>query len=523
MSKILLINTLPFPQYWENCSEPSWGIPLGLLNIGTYLSKNNLEVEIIDPVVDRNYLELIAENIKDAFWVGISTMTATVNSALYISKFIKNFDRNLTICWGGVHPTLYINSIVLNENIDYACWGEGEKFAVDLSRFLEGAVPIENVEGISYLDKGTVQFIPRKSFLDINEIAVPDYSLLDMNKYLYRTLSLSLEIKSKPTRLVSISSGIGCLYHCAFCWNTHPSQKFRLKNIENLIADIDHVVKGYDPDIIHLLGDLFFADKNRINGFLDHYEKRNYRFKWFTLSRVNYFRNTYINEDLLRRLKRNGCIWLGFGVESGSDKIRKKLSKRITETQVMETARLLDKCDIAAAFSFLMGLPYEKRQHNLESIAMMKRIKSIYPKVMFNFSYFSPYPGTPLYEEAIENGFVPPEGLEEWSLLQDEATRAGIKSEIVPWYKRSEWHYFLNIVHISLNRGGFSNTSPMAAMIFMVQRIVLDFSFKVRSALGFWRWLGLEGLVIKALNLMRRIPGFIPKLEKSPELEYMEE
>ena len=518
MKKILLVNTLPYPDYWQYREEPDIGLPLGLLNIGTALSQDGYSVCIIDPVVERNYLELIKGNLNECLWVGLSTMTNGVFSALEISKYIKSIDKNIPICWGGVHPTLFTESTVENEFVDYVCWGEGEKFAIDFSKFIGGKLPKEQIEGLGYSENGKFAFIPRTYFLDINELGIPNYHLLDMEKYLYRNISISPQIKVKKSKFIAINSAVGCPYSCTFCWNTHPSQKARLKNIELLMANIDYVVKEFNPDIIHLQDDLFFANKRRFLSFLDEYEKRDYRFKWFALCRVNYIGEDYINDEIITRMKKQ-CLWLGFGIESGSEEIRQKLNKQIGEDNIYDTAYLLGKHDFIASYAFMTGLPFEKREDTVKTVHLMKRIKSLHSKAEFSFQYFRPYPGSPLYEEVIRAGFSPPSKLEEWSILHDKTTSGGVRLDILPWFKENEWSYFVNVVGISLNKEHrvFRSSFKLGYILGIIKDVMFRVSFTVRSFSKYWAFLGFEVKLNKlishlvSLNRIVRIPVYIKR------------
>ena len=86
---VMLVNTLPRLDYWNVTKEPVLGIPMGLLSIGSVLHENGYPVKIVDPVVDKDYLDIIGANLNDCLYVGISAMTAGVASGLEISEYIR--------------------------------------------------------------------------------------------------------------------------------------------------------------------------------------------------------------------------------------------------------------------------------------------------------------------------------------------------------------------------------------------------------------------------------------------------
>jgi radical SAM superfamily enzyme YgiQ (UPF0313 family) len=326
-------------------------------------------------------------------------------------------------------------------------------------------------------------------------------------------------LEPKKGKFIAINSAVGCPYKCTFCWNTHPSQKARLKNTESLMANIDYVVREFDPDVIHLQDDLFFANKSRFMSFLDEYEKRNYKFKWFSLCRVNYIGEDYINEKVIERLKKQ-CLWLGFGIESGSEEIRRKINKEIAENQIYDTAKLLGKYNLIAAYAFMMGLPYEKMEDTVKTIKLMKKIKSLHTEAEFTFQYFRPYPGSPLYDDVVRHGFTPPSRLEEWSILHDKNTSGGVKLDIVPWFNEDYWLYFLNFVGNSLNKEYrlFKKNNKAGYFLGAVKDAVFNVTFSVRSFLNYWGFLGCEVKLNRVLsgviylNRILKIPSYIKRL-----------
>lgn len=476
--KVMLINTLPFPDYWEVQEKPGLGLPLALLALGTVLDQSGFEVIIIDPTVDRDYFFQIKSQLPGCLWTGLSVMTNGVSSALAISRYIKEESPNIPTVWGGVHPTLFIESVVEHEDVDYACWGEGEVFVLEFSEYLCGKREVNQVQGMSYMLDDNICFNPRDLFIDINQYGIPKYSLVDMEKYINRDIIISPRVKPIIGKFISINTGTGCPYKCSFCWNTHPSQHYRSKTIGNILEHIDYVVKAFNPDVIHFQDDLFFADKERFFRFLDHYEQCNYQFKWFTLCRVNYIHDNYINDDVCRRIK-DHCLWLGFGVESGSEAIRKHLRKEVSEEQVLRAAELLGKHKIPTAFAFMTGLPFESINDSVLTIKLMMQIRKLHPESEFTYQYYRPYPGSPLYDEAVAAGFQPPKTLDDWRVFSDKTASGGIRLDIVPWFDHEQWIYFSDQVEKRINR-------KQVGLDQYFESGLLGCSFFIRDKLKYW-------------------------------------
>ena len=64
--------------------------------------------------------------------VGISVLTPKVPSAFKIAEICKNINHNIVVVFGGHHPTVSPDEILLNKNVDFVVRGEGEKTFYEL-------------------------------------------------------------------------------------------------------------------------------------------------------------------------------------------------------------------------------------------------------------------------------------------------------------------------------------------------------------------------------------------------------
>jgi len=414
---IMLINTLSSLDYWSKTKEPVLGIPLGLLSIGSVLLKSGYTVKIVDPVVDNNYLDTIKTNLDDCLYVGVSVMTAGVASGLQISQFIRELKPSLPIVWGGIHPTLLPEQTLESKNVDFIVWGEGEYTCLELANLLRNEKPLIQIEGLGLRYNNSFIVNKRINFTHPDDLPFLSYELLDMNKYLYRELGSLTGVPGKA-KVCVLNTGIGCPYLCTFCVNTHPSQKFRPKSSRRVLAELERIVAQFDPDIIHIQDDLFFVDKNRVFEFFDQYKKRGYHFQWFSLARANYFRDDYLSDKFISQI-RGSCLWLGLGIESGSATMRNRLRKEVSAEQINRAVETLARNKVATGYAFMFGMPYETEEEMIETVKLILDIKRRHPEADFAYQLFRPYPGTQLFDEAIELGYKMPQSLEGWASLQD--------------------------------------------------------------------------------------------------------
>ena len=111
---------------------------------------------------------------------------------------------------------------------------------------------------------------------------------------------------------------------------------------------------------------------------------------WNAISRVD-----HINEEILYWMRKAGCVQISYGVESGSEKIRNFLQKKINTDNILNAFTLTQRYGIMARAYFIYGCPEESWQTIQETIDLIGRIKPL-STVFYILDIF---PGTRLYED----------------------------------------------------------------------------------------------------------------------------
>jgi radical SAM superfamily enzyme YgiQ (UPF0313 family) len=106
------------------------------------------------------------------------------------------------------------------------------------------------------------------------------------------------------------------------------------------------------------------------------------------------------------------------GAESGSDRVLEMVDKDVTVRGLIDANRRLAGAGIRPHYSFMAGLPGEKVQDIHATIGLMRRLRSDHPGAILSpIKGYIPYPGTRVFQRAVDDGFGPPRTLEEWSRL----------------------------------------------------------------------------------------------------------
>ena len=358
--------------------------PLGLAFLAACLLeyRANLQIEIIDGFLfsQDEYYNKIKNITADV--VGVSTTMSQLSQAMMIPHMVKG--KNTKFIIGGPGVVNLPSSRLYESGYSVICYGEGERTIVELVHVLENGLLLEDIKGISYLNKGKeVKTPPRELIKDLDEIPFPARDLLDMEKY------ISTWKKNMGIRLASLISSRGCPFSCRFCDKTTFGGIIRYSSPSRMIEEMKLLYDRYGAELVYFEDDLFTLNRKRVLEFCSLKEKELPGKMWGALSRVD-----TIDKEMLLRMKHAGCTHLSIGVESGSQKILNLLGKGITIEQIENVLQWVKDIGIKAELFLIIGVPGETQ----DDIEMTKRIiaKSV-PNFVY-VSYLTPIPGTEIYE-----------------------------------------------------------------------------------------------------------------------------
>lgn len=154
----------------------------------------------------------------------------------------------------------------------------------------------------------------------------------------------------------------------------------------------------YGVRYFHLIDDEFCLKKDFIFEFCKILKDRfDNKVTWGCAGRVN-----LMTEKLISTMADSGCVLIGYGIESGSQRMLDAMKKGVKVDQAKEAIRLTKKYLGWADCSFMIGTPGENWETIQETIDFCKEL-DLNPEVIF---FTTPYPGTELYKLAIKQGKI---------------------------------------------------------------------------------------------------------------------
>ncbi len=377
--------------------------PLGILFIAAVLEKSNLPVRITSSDVLKLKKNDIFREIRDynADAIGMSITTENRFEIFDLLKAIKaEFPKKLLIV-GGPHATMAgLDMVTQIPAIDLAVIGEGERTILEIAAWHEaGADPGElaAIKGIIFKLDGRPMFTGQRPMIEnLDPLPFPAKHLIPMDKY-----DFLWPVNGRMLRATNMITSRGCPFNCNFCptpftWGRHV----RGYSPERVIDEIRWNRDRFGAEVLWFFDDTFNYNSKRTEELcrLIIQDKMGIRF-------VAEVRIDILSYDLLALMREAGVQYISFGVEAGSERVRKDIiHKNISNAQVFQTVDWARQLDIKATAFFIFSHPTETWAEAKESLSIIDRIKD---KADITVSILHIYPGTELETYAKEKKLLP--------------------------------------------------------------------------------------------------------------------
>lgn len=364
--------------------------PLGLAYVGGYLKDRGVDVKLRDLEFDPELSTLGIEGIlrkERPRVVGISSTTPQMRAALQIARACRRVDPKIQVVIGGPHASALPEETAGYSEIDAVCVGEGEDTLLEL--VAQGG-PRRGIAGLVYRDGdgATITTEPRKVFEDINDLPLPLYEDLPVDKYGMAHRGHSMQILT----------GRGCPYTCSFCASVAVrGRSYRTRNADSVVAELRRWIGKYDATHFDFLEETFSTYKQRVVDLCRGIVDSGLRIDWTTSSRAD-----RIDHEILSAMKAAGCTEIAIGVESGDEQILARAAKGVKLAEIKRAFAMIKDYGIATYGYFILGLPYETEQTLQNTIDFAIELDIDYAQ----FSILIPLPGTEVWHLAEEGRVI---------------------------------------------------------------------------------------------------------------------
>jgi radical SAM superfamily enzyme YgiQ (UPF0313 family) len=389
--KILLIA-------YDNGSHISY-FPLGLAYIASACRNAGHEVNIYSQDVyhwpEEHLTTFLDSNHFDVVGMGVIGGYYQYRKLLKISDAINKSRQRPFFIIGGHGPSPEPEYFLRKTGADVVVIGEGEVTIVELLNAHELGKKLFFVKGIAFIDAGTfIQTPPRPLIQDIDNLPLPAWDLFPIEHHvLFRVFPET----PKNERCITVATGRGCNFKCNFCYRMDKG--LRIRSDESIVTEIKLLKKLYGIKHIIFWDELFMDSIARVKRLCNLFLEENLNISWECQGRLN-----YANEELLTLMKKAGCMFVNYGIESLDNQILRIMHKALTVEQIIEGVENTLTAGISPGLNIIFGNIGETEEILWRGVDFLLRydnhaqLRTIRP--------VAPYPGSPLYYYAIKHGLL---------------------------------------------------------------------------------------------------------------------
>jgi radical SAM superfamily enzyme YgiQ (UPF0313 family) len=343
---------------------------------------------------DEHLTEYLNKNHFDVVCVSIIAGYYQYRKLLTISTAINSSKNRPLYIIGGHGPSPEPDYFLRKTNADVVVIGEGEDTIVELIQAIADKSALSKVHGIAYMDGDKTKVTPRRTLVkDIDTIPFPAYNKFPMEYYRL----LRMPRCSKQDFVMPLLSGRGCTFRCNFCYRLDKG--FRGRGKEYIIEEISFLKKEYGISYITFSDELLMSSKERTVELCEAIIKADLGIKWDCNGRLN-----YVVPEVLDIMKRAGCVFINYGIEAMDDQILKNMKKGLRTNQVIKGIKATLSAGISPGYNVIFGNIGESKETLNKGVEFLLKYDDC--SEMRTIRPVTPYPGSPLYYHAIEQGLL---------------------------------------------------------------------------------------------------------------------
>jgi anaerobic magnesium-protoporphyrin IX monomethyl ester cyclase len=308
------------------------------------------------------------------------------------------------VAMGGLHPSALPLRTMEEETVDFVIQGEGFSTIPGLvDQLRSGISRFAGIPGLWYRGKSAVEHGPPPTPVkDLDQAwSAAAWDLLPMGTYRAHNWHCFQDIEHRQP-YGAIYTSLGCPYNCVFCCINAPFGKsgIRYRSPEKVVAEIDLLHERHGVRHLKIIDELFVLDERHYMKIVDLLVERGHDLNIWAYARVD-----TVHPRTLEKMKKAGINWLALGIESANPDVRDKASKRMRVKDIQQVVSTIHDAGIHVIGNYIFGLPDDTLDTMRETLDMAKELNCEFA----NFYCAMAYPGSRLYDMAIERGWMLPD------------------------------------------------------------------------------------------------------------------
>ncbi|PJW13102.1 hypothetical protein CV945_16005 [Geobacillus sp. Manikaran-105] len=291
--------------------------------------------------------------------VGISVSADTqLVAAITIAKLIKEIRPDIHITMGGNYTTRIVHKWKephpLCQLIDSFILYEGEESLPKLCQSLFNG-GVESIPGHVYKKGDKLHHTPPQD-VQLDEVPFADFSDYPLEKYF------------APGPVLPTYASRSCIFNCAFCSIPFASNRFRMRNPERIVDEMEYQKEKHGSRHFMFVDELLTLPT--LQGVSDELIKRDSKLFWYGETRFA----PGLNEKISNRLYQSGCRRMNFGLESFNQRILDLMNKETRVDYIPKNLHAFLESGIPVHLFVILGFPGENKQETTRTIFFAEEI-----------------------------------------------------------------------------------------------------------------------------------------------------
>lgn len=434
---ILLINPAAAHGIFGSLGKPLVAVeesPWMRFHVG-YLRSNGIQAPAIDAEQEAASADDVAERVEeiDPTFVALicfghmpSASSQQMFGAREVASAIKRRNPNRIVVIVGGHASALPKRTLLEEPCDYVVKGEGPITLRYLHEALTAGVDVRSMPGLVWRDGGSnVVVNPSAPPLDLDvDLLDQAWDVFDPHKYVAHNWH-ALGDGANRSPYASIVTTLNCPYACSFCCISAPfgGSGYKMRDPVRVVDEIETLVREYGVRYMKIVDEMFIL---RPSHYVPICEEIIQRGLGKSLNIWAYGRVDSVRPVHLTLLRRAGFRWIALGIESGSKYVRDGTNKRLRNDDIVGVVRTIQSQDINVIGNYIFGLRDDTMETMRETLDLALECRTEFA----NFYSCMAYPGSKLYDQAINEGWTLPSSWKGYS--QHNAECRPLDTETVP-------------------------------------------------------------------------------------------
>ncbi|MCL5959703.1 MAG: radical SAM protein, partial [Chloroflexi bacterium] len=293
----------------------------------------------------------------------------------------------------------------------------------------------------------------RGMIADLDELPYPAWHLINLDNY---------RLPFSNRRFLLISPARGCPFKCLYCVNKpYHGSNLRVRTVDSVVDEIEWLVQRHGIDEFLFWTESFTLDNDLATGVCEEIVRRGLRVSWVCNSRVD-----QVTPGLLRKMRQAGCWMVGYGIETGSQKVLDAIMKGTTLEQARLAVQWAKDAGLQVTAHCVLGFPGETARTMRNTIDFAVGLDVDFAQ----FYCVVPLPGSPLYGIAKHRGWL---NSTDWTLYEQTysllSTDTLTPEEVMTWRQRAYRRFYLRPRALAKTAWRLRSTAEIANFARMVR------------------------------------------------------